>query len=224
MATPAEQMLTVYLQEYSQLKSEQTARIGFRDNLLYVTLAAQGAIFAFTLTNDSNTAITYYPLLVIPIVSLILGWAYLVNDDKISEIGRYMRTELNQKIIDCTKFKLEDSQDEEIKKQILGIKTQIKILKNRDSQKIDEETFEILTNFGWEVFHRSDRRRKRRKRTQFIVDEITFVFSGIMSLVTFWGLSQDSHWVLIILSIIEISLLIYLGVEIWIYADFDSGK
>lgn len=39
----------VLLAEYAQLKDEQRARIGFRDNLLYVTLAAVTAITAVTL-------------------------------------------------------------------------------------------------------------------------------------------------------------------------------
>jgi hypothetical protein len=30
-------MLNLYLQEYGKLKDEQIQRIGFRDNLLYVT-------------------------------------------------------------------------------------------------------------------------------------------------------------------------------------------
>jgi hypothetical protein len=39
MADEQRQMLDVYLQEYGKLKDEQAQRIGFRENLLYVTLA-----------------------------------------------------------------------------------------------------------------------------------------------------------------------------------------
>ena len=42
---PAE--LDIHLLEYEKCKAEQMARIAFRDNLVYVTLAAYGAIVAF---------------------------------------------------------------------------------------------------------------------------------------------------------------------------------
>ncbi|MFF5283051.1 hypothetical protein [Streptomyces sp. NPDC013171] len=77
------------LAEYAQIKDEQRARIGFRDNLLYVTLAAVTALTAVALQ-------TKHPqlLLALPVVCIVLGWTYLVNDEKISAIGRYIRTEL----------------------------------------------------------------------------------------------------------------------------------
>jgi hypothetical protein len=54
-----QQMLEVYLQEYEKLKDEQTQRIGFRDNLLYVTLGVFGAVISFAVSSKSN----YYALL-----------------------------------------------------------------------------------------------------------------------------------------------------------------
>jgi hypothetical protein len=132
-------MLDVYLQEYEKLKDEQTQRIGFRDNLLYVTLGVFGTVVTFAVSNKAN----YYALLVIPWVCLILGWTYLVNDEKITALGRYIRLTLVEKI-----------------KQHTG---------NTDTESI----------FGWEIAHRNDQRRKRRKIEQLIIDEITFVFSGI---------------------------------------------
>jgi hypothetical protein len=69
-----QQMLEVYLQEYEKLKDEQTQRIGFRDNLLYVTLGVIGAIIAVAIPNKANdNQANYYALLVIPWVCLILG-------------------------------------------------------------------------------------------------------------------------------------------------------
>ena len=41
------------LAEYTSLKAEQTAGIGFRDNLLYVTLAMVGALCAWALGNPA---------------------------------------------------------------------------------------------------------------------------------------------------------------------------
>jgi len=47
MADERQQRLDIYLQEYGKLKDEQAQRIGFRDNLLYVTLALFGTVLAF---------------------------------------------------------------------------------------------------------------------------------------------------------------------------------
>ena len=86
-------ILSTYLQEYQTLKAEQTARIGFRDNLLYVTLVTVGGVLSFSLANQN-----YYALLLIPWVCTILGWTYLVNDEKITAIGRYIQLDLAQRI------------------------------------------------------------------------------------------------------------------------------
>lgn len=75
--------------EYERLKDEQKARIGFRDNLLYVTFASVVAV-AVSATRYTNGTL----LLVLPLMTLVLGWTYLANDEKISAIGDYLRTEL----------------------------------------------------------------------------------------------------------------------------------
>ncbi len=85
------------LAEYAQIKDEQRARIGFRDNLLYVTLAAVTAIAAAAAQTDFPELI-----LALPVVSLVLGWTHLVNDEKISAIGRYVRTELASRLAEAT--------------------------------------------------------------------------------------------------------------------------
>lgn len=90
----SEQVFTAYFNEYTQLKNEQISRIGFRDNLLYVTLGLFGGILSYALTDNSH----YPALLVIPWVCFILGWTYLINDQKISSIGQYIRLELSEKI------------------------------------------------------------------------------------------------------------------------------
>ena len=89
MSDEQQKMFEIYLQEYSKLKDEQAQRIGFRDNLLYVTLALFGTVLAFALGEKANP----YALLVLPWVSLVLGWTYVVNDQKISALGRYIRHE-----------------------------------------------------------------------------------------------------------------------------------
>ena len=82
------------LDEYKVLKDEQSSRIGFRDNLLYVTLSAMGAIFAFVAANpDYKDA-----LLVVPWASVILGWTYVVNDHHISQLGLYVRSDLRAQL------------------------------------------------------------------------------------------------------------------------------
>jgi hypothetical protein len=80
---------TLMTLEYERIKDEQKTRIGFRDNLLYATIAATAAVLTATMSAHSKAY-----LLLMPPVSVILGWTYLVNDEKISAIGRYVRMEL----------------------------------------------------------------------------------------------------------------------------------
>lgn len=77
------------LAEYQSVKDEQKARIGFRDNLLYVTLAVVAAVIAAAAQAKQASM-----LLALPPVCVVLGWTYLVNDEKISAIGAYVRGEL----------------------------------------------------------------------------------------------------------------------------------
>ncbi|NEP03270.1 MAG: hypothetical protein F6K58_32460 [Symploca sp. SIO2E9] len=179
-----DKILEIFLKEYDKLKSEQAQRIGFRDNLLYVTLGLFGTVVSFAVSNPSN----YYALLVIPWICLILGWTYVVNDEKISAIGRYIRHKLVDKVKEHTSYT------------------------------------ELETLFGWEIAHRSDKHRKRRKIEQLIIDEITFVVSGIVALSTFWLLVPQPTLGVTILTWIELLLLIVLGVEIFIYADLAKGR
>ncbi len=177
-------MLKVWLAEYDKLKAEQTQRIGFRDNLLYVTLGLFGVIIPTAIANAAN----YSALLVIPWVCLILGWTYLVNDEKITAIGRYIRLTLVEKV----------------------------------KAKIGHAEVESL--FGWEIAHRSDARRSRRKIEQLIIDEITFVLSGIIALTTFFLLVPKAALALYVLGGVEFLLLLVLGGEIVLYADLAKGR
>ena len=176
--------LEILLAEYNCLKSEQAQRIGFRDNLLYVTLGVFGGVVSYAVSDPSH----YYAFLVIPWVCLILGWTYVVNDEKISAIGRYIRYKLVDKITERTGYA------------------------------------DLDTLFGWEIAHRSDNHRKRRKIQQLIVDEITFVLSGIIALSAFWFLVPQRPLGITILSWLELLLLLALGIETFIYADLDKGR
>ena len=89
LQTP-DRRLDIHLAEYNNLKSEQAKRIGFRDNLLYVTLGAVGALCSYAMADPLHRP----ALLLVPWACFILGWTYLVNDQKISAIGRYLREEL----------------------------------------------------------------------------------------------------------------------------------
>lgn len=184
MSEEQKQILDVYLLEYEKLKEEQAQRIGFRDNMLYVTLGVFGGILSFALSGKNNN----YALLVIPWVCLILGWAYLINDEKITAIGRYIRYILVEKI-------------------------------KEHSFKTEAEHI-----FGWEIAHRSDKRRIRRKIEQMIIDEITFVVSGILALAAFCFQVPQPHWTIMLLCFIELLFLLALGIEILIYADLAKGK
>jgi hypothetical protein len=189
MTNKQQKMLDIYLQEYGKLKDEQAQRIGFRDNLLYVTLTLFGTVLAFALGDKANP----YGLLVLPWVSLVLGWTYLVNDQKITAIGRYIRYPLVEKVSELT-----GAAD-------TGIEA-------------------VESIFGWEIAHRSDRRRKRRKIEQLIIDEVAFVMSGIVALASFRLLMPQIHLAAQIIGWIELILLMILAAEIYIHADLMKGR
>lgn len=81
------------LAEYQAVKDEQKTRIGFRDNLLYVTLTIVAAVIAATAQAEQSAM-----LLALPPVCVVLGWTYLVNDEKISAIGRHIREDLGPRL------------------------------------------------------------------------------------------------------------------------------
>lgn len=134
------------------------------------------------------TPANYCAFLILPCASLILGWTYLVNDEKIGAIGRYIRLTLVEKV----------------------------------KEKTGHADVESL--FGWEIAHRSDRRRSRRKIEQLIVDEITFVVSGIIALISFWALVPGTPLAINILGGLELLLLPILGWEIIVCADLAKGR
>ena len=74
------------LAEYRQIKTEQAARIGCRDNLIYATLVAIAGTLTITHAAHSRAY-----LLLVPAVAGVLGWTYLANDQMITAIGRYVR-------------------------------------------------------------------------------------------------------------------------------------
>jgi hypothetical protein len=175
-------LFEVLLKEYDKLKSEQTARIAFRDNLVYVTLSVYGAIIAFAVKEYSFT------LLVLPWASIVLGWNYLVNDEKISAIGRHVRFDLSKQV----------------------------------SNLLGEVKAEEL--FGWETAHRRDRRRRRRKIEQLIVDQTIFVLSGFAALGAFWFADPDARWPFKLVAGLEAVVLAILAIEIVVYADLKVGR
>lgn len=90
MSDPSVTVGNLLLVEYERLKDEQKTRIGFRDNLIYATLGSMAGVVAATLVPQGNPGL----LLLLPPVCVVLGWTYLVNDEKVSAIGRYLRLDL----------------------------------------------------------------------------------------------------------------------------------
>ena len=76
--------------EYERLKEEQVRRIGFRDNLIYVAVTAMAAIFGFAIQDKDRVHL----LLAVCPASVVLGWTYLANDQKITAIGAYVHASL----------------------------------------------------------------------------------------------------------------------------------
>lgn len=94
----------IFLKEYDKLKAEQTQRFAFRDNLIYVNLIA----ISGTLSIAGTDVVRILLLLVLPMICIVLGWTYLVNDEKISAIGRYIRYTLSDKIRAATQSEDQD--------------------------------------------------------------------------------------------------------------------
>ncbi|MGN9819172.1 hypothetical protein ACTMUQ_27965 [Streptomyces sp. SD11] len=85
------------LAEYDRIKEEQKTRIGFRDNLLYFTLAASTTVLAIAAQSAQAQL-----LLAVPVICLVLGWTYLVNDEKISAVGCYVRSQLGPRLAELS--------------------------------------------------------------------------------------------------------------------------
>jgi hypothetical protein len=73
--------------EYQQLKEEQRLRIGIRDHLIYATLGVLAMAVGGVVQLDSPKL-----LLLTPPACMALGWTYLVNDDRITALGRHVQT------------------------------------------------------------------------------------------------------------------------------------
>jgi hypothetical protein len=84
----------LFIKEYEVLKHEQVQRLGFRDNLIYANLIAMTGIISIA----ASDVVRVLVLLVLPLICVVLGWTYLVNDEKISAIGRYVRYNLSDKV------------------------------------------------------------------------------------------------------------------------------
>jgi len=63
-----------------------------------VTLGLFGTVVSFAVSNPAN----YYAFLIIPWICLVLGWTYVINDEKISALGQYIRIELAEKVKEKT--------------------------------------------------------------------------------------------------------------------------
>lgn len=88
----------VLLVEYEQLKKEQITRIRFRDNLLYATLVTAAALAAAALSDKGPVSL----LLALPPVSVVLGWTYVSNNEKVSSMGAYIRAEIAPQLATLT--------------------------------------------------------------------------------------------------------------------------
>jgi hypothetical protein len=184
-----------FMREYQALKGEQSARIGFRDNLLYVQLAAVGAVFAFA------RGVTAYAdtLLVVPWISVILGWTYLANDHHISRIGGYIRKDLNSRMLVYFKCLKPGIFDWEPYHRADDVETNYRGLKQL-------------------------RLRKVRKYVQLAVDLITFIASGAIAIVMFVSESKHLTTMEYIIVATELVCLAALSACICVYADLRKSE
>jgi hypothetical protein len=73
------------------LKGEQLERIKQRDAFLNLNIVAVGIVAAIATEGPTRAA----AWLAIPWVTVLLGWAYLSNDDKVTAISQHMRAALD---------------------------------------------------------------------------------------------------------------------------------
>ena len=83
------------LAEYAALKNEQTQRIVVRDTVLYISITANTAIAAiYQQQQNPDPQI----LLAIPFASTLLFWLYATNDNMITQIRRYIVSNIIPKL------------------------------------------------------------------------------------------------------------------------------
>ncbi|MFE0131698.1 hypothetical protein ACFWY6_08985 [Streptomyces sp. NPDC059037] len=172
------------LAEYQVVKDEQKARIGFRDNLLYVTLAAVAALVAATAQTERASM-----LLALGPVCVVLGWTYLVNDEKISAIGAYVRGDLGPRLAELA----------------------------ATDERADSAAPAAPAAFGWETAHRGDARRRSRKVIQCLVDLVAFCVVPLAGLVVFWA-DGEGGGLLLALSVVEAAAIAGLAAQVVGYA------
>lgn len=175
--------------EYEAIKEEQRARIGFRDNLLYATLGTYAAFFGFASQDN------LMPLMFVPFVGFVLGWTYLVNDEKVSRLGKYVRCVLAARIANTEAKVAPIEQTEEAAKRV----------------------------FSWELYHRNDYWRTCRKWGQCFVDVITFVIPGYVALILVWLENRPANWLMTVGILTEAFLLFVLFVTIVALNDSRSS-
>lgn len=174
--------INAYFHEYEKLKDEQTARIGFRDNLIYVSLGVFGGLLSFSLADTTHQ----YALLIVPWVSVVLGWTYLINDEKISSIGAYIRDDLCRRV--------------------------------QGELELTPPHANLV--FAWEIYHRRDKHRVRRKIQQLVVDQIAFVGPGIASLSAVMLIGPKLTLLLLSIVVVDAVFLLWIAAEIFVYSDF----
>ncbi len=147
-------LIDIWLKEYERMKEEQARRIGFRDNLVYVTLAVIAAMSTAILKPPAN----YDLALAVPFFTFVLGWTFLINDQKISAIGTYLSATLAGRIHSV-------------------LKSSTECIECTAPDSVEAEQV-----FGWEEENRNEPHRKRKKAVQLLVDELTFVGTGVFAI------------------------------------------
>ncbi len=205
MTSTKEKLLEIYKSEYERLKAEQLQRITFRDVQIPFSIFL-GIAPILSLAFDQDNTFGYHLLLVIPLICVSLGWAYVANDEKITTIGDYVRETLKIRFIIALKELELDSQEQ--------------LSEMPEKLEKSKELEELI--FGWENFHKEDKYKAERKVTQFLVNLLTFVVSGEVALIVFLILKGWSNIPILIQLLVcfEATVLLVLGWWIYVYSDF----
>jgi hypothetical protein len=86
--------MDVQLTEYEQLKAEQRDRLDRRDKLTRDAWVAAAAVVGAVVADLAHPAV----LLLIPPVTLVLGWTYLRNDRMVTRIREYLVNDLRYRL------------------------------------------------------------------------------------------------------------------------------
>jgi hypothetical protein len=194
-----ESTLEMYKSEYEKLKEEQLQRILYRDVTIPFSIFIGSAPFISSAFSKDAGLYSNNLLLLVPIICITLGATYVVNDERISVIGDYIKEDLRIEIYNFLHGK------------------DVRNVPNVDEKKkliSDTERF-----FGWESSPRRKANQRVRKISQLFVNLVVFIGSSLTALIVFlflvkFEISTIATQVKVTM-LFEVAATLFLGICIW---------